>query len=521
VAPRTSARPTGSWSDSAEETRLGSIGKYTLLLRLGGGGQATTYLAFDPDLRRHVVLKLYHRALSLDEQEVVLKEGRSLARVHSPFVAQCHTAERHEGVPYLVVEHVPGRSLAEVLRAGRVPLDRAMEMTRQVAEGLAAVHACGLLHRDIKPANILVGEDGLPRLIDFGLAEPVVGGALGHVSGTPPYMAPEQARGEAGRIDARSDVFGLGATLYELLTGQPPFRAPTLEETLQAAKAGDVVPAGERNPALPTSVAALCMRCLEKEPARRFASAAELVVAIRQWQRARSWWARGLAALGVAALLAVAFAVYLAATRRDPPPAPELAKVPENTGSVTNGKKDPPRGGAIQHPKGWPLRQDFALKVAVVDKPGSPGAGPTVRAAGADGKYHFVAGERFLLRIEPGRDAFVGVWFVDDQKNVVQLFPNRRDTDPFVRGGEVRLVPTDPRLALEATESEGFEYIYIVAATRGWAQPVAVRAAGAEGVYDVVKEEDLDSLVRGLRLVEDGPEKLSEAVLPITVRAVK
>src|SRR5205807_4913043 len=132
-----------------------------------------------------------------------------------------HHVERHGDVPYLVIEYIPGQSLAEFHRSRPLSTERALDLTARVAEGLGAVHACGLLHRDLKPANILVGHDGLPRLVDFGLVKPLAGEDLHGVSGTLAYMAPEQARGEVERIDPRSALFGLGAVLFELLTGQP------------------------------------------------------------------------------------------------------------------------------------------------------------------------------------------------------------------------------------------------------------------------------------------------------------
>jgi serine/threonine protein kinase len=208
------AAPRGTPTPQSEEGER--IGKFSILRPLGQGGQAATLLAFDPDLRRHVVLKLYHQALTPAEQEMVLQEGRILARVRSPYVAQCYSAERQEGVPYLVMEYIPGRSLATRDRSKPLPPAQVLELVRQLAEGLAAVHACGLLHRDVKPGNILIGDDGRPRLIDFGLALPLASEDLAHISGTLGYMAPEQARGEADRTDARSDIYALGMVLYRV-----------------------------------------------------------------------------------------------------------------------------------------------------------------------------------------------------------------------------------------------------------------------------------------------------------------
>jgi serine/threonine protein kinase len=283
-----------------------SFGKFQVVRVLGGGGQASTLLALDPDLHCHVVLKLYHKARAPAEQEVVLREGQALARVRSPYVAQCRGVERQGGVPALVVEYVPGRDLKAQQRARPLGAAEALELTRQLAEGLAAVHACGLLHRDLKPGNVLVGDDGRPRLVDFGLAAPVASAELAGVSGTLAYMAPEQARGEAERVDARTDVYGLGAVLYELLAGRPPHQGETREGLLRAARAGDVVPPRQVNPRVPRAVSGLCLRCLAKDPAQRFASAAELATAVRRlrWRR-RLRWPLAAAALLLAALVAV------------------------------------------------------------------------------------------------------------------------------------------------------------------------------------------------------------------------
>jgi serine/threonine protein kinase len=177
-----------------------------------------------------------------------MREGRALARVRSPYVAQCYSAERQDDVPYLVVEYIPGQDLVRHTRADPLNPYQALELTRQLADGLAAVHACGLLHRDLKPANVLIGEDGRPRLVDFGLAVPFASEELARVSGTLAYMAPEQARGEMERIDARTDLFGLGAILYALLTGRPPYRAECRSALLKAASEGIVEPPRQLNP---------------------------------------------------------------------------------------------------------------------------------------------------------------------------------------------------------------------------------------------------------------------------------
>jgi hypothetical protein len=203
----------------------------------------------------------------------------------------------------------------------------------QLAEGLVAVHACGLLHRDVKPANVVIGDNGCPRLVDFGLASPVGSDALRGISGTVAYMAPEQARGLSERIDQRTDVFGVGATLYELLTGRPPHRGTTNSEIWAAARTGDIVAPKELTPGLPETVDRLCMRCLAKDPADRFGSATELREAIRACQRRAPGLGSGkklrwVGAVGLAAALLAGLMLWPLLAPKGPPATgsrPELA----------------------------------------------------------------------------------------------------------------------------------------------------------------------------------------------------
>lgn len=293
------------------------IGKYEVRRRLGAGGQAATFLAFDPDLKRHAVLKLYHEAKAPAEQEQVLREGQALARVRSPYVAQCYHADRLDGIPYLVVEYIAGENLADRHRRKPIGTQESIELVAQLADGLSAVHACGLLHRDIKPANVLIGDDGKPRLVDFGLAAHFGSDQLKQVSGTLPYMAPEAARGESDRIDIRSDIFGLGAVLYYLLTGSPPHPGKDKAELYQMACRGEIVPVVERNPQIARDVNEACMRAIAKDPYQRFASATEFRDALKKNQPRRKGFVLSLQlgrfqlGLSIAALAIVVCAVVL------------------------------------------------------------------------------------------------------------------------------------------------------------------------------------------------------------------
>jgi serine/threonine protein kinase len=296
----------GAAAGREASTVTARIGKYQIVRPLGSGGQASALLAFDPDLRRHVVLKRYHATAAPGGEEAALREGQALVRVHSPYVARCLGVERVGRAVYLVMEYIAGDDLARY--QGRSPLGptAAAELIERLAEGLAAVHACGLLHRDIKPSNILIGDDGVPRLVDFGLAVPLASTALSGISGTLPYMSPEQARGEPERIDPRTDIFGLGAVLYELLTGRPPYQGKDREEVWQQAEQCRYEPPRRIRAAVPVGLERICLKAMAAAPENRYASASELQRAMRRdlrWRRARP-----VAVIGVAVLLLLGLA---------------------------------------------------------------------------------------------------------------------------------------------------------------------------------------------------------------------
>jgi serine/threonine protein kinase len=458
---------------------LPRIGKYCISEILGEGGQAVTYKAWDPDLKRHVVIKLYHAVQTPEDREMVLKEGQALARVRSPYVAQCYGVERHESMPYLVVEYIPGQGLTELHRARPLTSAQALELIAQAAEGLAAVHACGLLHRDLKPGNILVGDDGVPRLVDFGLAMPLGDQALQHLSGTLAYMPPEQARGEIDRIDPRTDLFGLGAVLYYLLTGGPPHAAKDRDERWQAARAGEVVPARQRNPKLPAAVNDLCMRCLAKDPSGRFASATELIQAIRRLQRRRRrlpWLVSTAAAL----IVLTATALWLGLSQR--PSVTEITRRPDGTA----------------------LRQDFQINVELINSQKDP-AGPL---------YHIAEGKLLSFRVEAQHDCWLGIWYENDEGKMVQLFPNDWESNHLVVAGKPRLIPGEnTEYGIRAKPSKGPERIYVMASTEQWTPPAGKKL----GPYVVfASPEEQREALRDFEL-EAKSKAVSEKIIPIQV----
>ena len=258
-----------------------TIGKFAVLGRLGQGGQGSAYLARDPDLGRLVVLKRYHTAPAGPDAHGAVRDGKALSRLRTRYAAQCFGIERAGDDLILVLEYVPGRNLAEILKSGLPPRGAASRWIEQVAEGLEEVHACGLVHRDVKPANIVLGDDGVPRLVDFGLAAHLGSMALEGISGSPPYMSPEQARGQWERIDGRTDVYGLGAVLYSLLTGAPPHPGRTPQESLEHARIGEITRPRALNRSIPRDLERVVTKALAADPPRRFGSAAELRRALR------------------------------------------------------------------------------------------------------------------------------------------------------------------------------------------------------------------------------------------------
>jgi WD40 repeat protein len=274
--------PAQAGPDSGEKTFVPrTVGPYLLVGRIGEGGMGAVYRARQLPLNRDVAVKMILSGPYASPQMVARfrTEGQAVARLKHPHVVEIYDFDEHDGQPYFAMELVEGGSLADRLKKGPLPPRQAAELVRAVAEAIESAHEKGVLHRDLKPANVLLTPDGTPKVSDFGLAKMLDAETgltrEGAVMGTAYYMAPEQAAGRAD-LDRRADVYALGAILYELLTGRPPLKGETLSETLWLVL--------NQEPASPRKLAAevdrdleiICLKCLEKEPDRRFATALEL-----------------------------------------------------------------------------------------------------------------------------------------------------------------------------------------------------------------------------------------------------
>jgi serine/threonine protein kinase len=266
---------------------LGRLGRYRVLKVLGQGGMGVVYQAEDPLLNRTVAIKAMLPALAASSSagQRFLREARAMAAVKHDHVVTIYEVNEERGVPFLAMELLAGQALDRRLEApGELPLAEALRIGREIAEGLGAAHATGLIHRDIKPANVwLEAPRGRVKILDFGVARAAAPEAAltrpGTIIGTPEYMAPEQARGDP--VDARSDLFSLGVVLYRLCTGLLPFQGQDTVSTLMEVVLHHPPPPIQLNRALPPELSDLVMRLLEKDPDRRVGTAGEVVAALQ------------------------------------------------------------------------------------------------------------------------------------------------------------------------------------------------------------------------------------------------
>jgi serine/threonine protein kinase len=307
---------------------------YQVLEELGRGGMGVVYKAWQSRLNRVVALKmiLHGDWARPDERARFQTEAEAIARLQHPHVVQVHEVNEHDGRPFLVLEFAAGGGLDRKLAGTPLPARPAARLMEKLARAVHHAHRQGIIHRDLKPANVLLlppdetsGPLDTPKITDFGLAKLLRGGVGGQtppgaVLGTPSYVAPEQASGNAHAVGPPADIYSLGAILYEALTGRPPFRSARAVETLQQVLTEEPVPPRRLVPQVSRDLETVCLKCLHKDPGKRYGTALDLADDLRRfldgvpvrarpvaaWERAAKWARRRPAAAALVAVLAAA-----------------------------------------------------------------------------------------------------------------------------------------------------------------------------------------------------------------------
>ena len=294
------AVPDGAIPGAASASQVPKIADHQVLEVLGHGGMGVVYKAWHLRLNRPVAVKMLLAGPFARQKELerFVREAQAAAGLNHPNIVQIYEVGNAESRPYFTMEFVEGGSLSQKLAGVPQPVRQAAALTATLAETVQAAHQRGIIHRDLKPANVLLTGAGVPKIADFGLARRMEEAAAltqsGTPLGTPSYMAPEQAGGKSSAIGPMVDVYALGAILYELLTGRPPFRGESGAETVQQVLLQEPVAPSRLNPAVPRDLETVCLKCLRKEPEKRYISAAALSNDLTRFLEGRPIQARPL-----------------------------------------------------------------------------------------------------------------------------------------------------------------------------------------------------------------------------------
>jgi putative methionine-R-sulfoxide reductase with GAF domain len=279
--------PRPSQPPSERAVKFARVPNYEIVQELGRGGMGVVYKARHLNLNRMVALKMILAGAHAGPNELARfrTEAEAVAHLQHPNIVQVYEYGAHEDRPYMALELVEG-SLTKSLAGTPLPARQAAQWSETLARAVHYAHQRGVVHRDLKPANVLLSRDGVLKITDFGMAKMASGQTTGQtqtgaVLGSPCYMAPEQAEGKTRQIGPATDVYGLGAILYELLTGRPPFQAPTLHDTLNMVRLREPTPPSRLQAKLPRDLETICLRCLQKEPDKRYPSAEALADDLR------------------------------------------------------------------------------------------------------------------------------------------------------------------------------------------------------------------------------------------------
>jgi WD40 repeat protein len=292
----------------SEEAAIPRVSGYEVLGELGRGGMGVVYKARQLALNRLVALKMIPAHADPEHQRRLKAEAEVVARLRHPNFVQIYDYALGERRPYLALEFVEGGTLAQKAAGVPQPPHRAAQIVETLAAAVHHAHREGLVHRDLKPANVLLTAEGVLKIADFGLAKRLAGErgvlapgdqtATGALLGTPTYMAPEQVAGQRGAVGTATDVYALGVILYELLTGRPPFQGDSVLEVLRQVQEQEPLPPGRLQPGTPRDLETICLKCLQKEPRRRYAGAQALADDLRRFQAGEPIAARPVGPLG-------------------------------------------------------------------------------------------------------------------------------------------------------------------------------------------------------------------------------
>jgi tetratricopeptide (TPR) repeat protein len=304
IAPTVAAPEDPGPSTGDGDGHVEGIAGLELMEVLGRGGMGVVYRARDRTLDRIVAIKTIPegRFATDDQRERFRAEAQAVARLRHPNIIAIHAIGEHEKLPYLSLEFAEGGSLADRLAEKPMSPREAAALVETIARAVHAAHQAGVIHRDLKPSNVLLTADGVPKVGDFGLAKLLDDDSgrtmTGEIMGTPSFMSPEQAEGHAKRVTPSTDIYSLGAILYQALTGRPPFLGETRLETIKLVATAEAVPPRRLRPDVPHDLETIGLKCLEKEPARRYARALDLADDLRRFLEGRPIAARPVGPVG-------------------------------------------------------------------------------------------------------------------------------------------------------------------------------------------------------------------------------
>ncbi len=465
-----------------------AFGEYDLLNEVGRGNMGVVYKAWQRPLKREVALKMIKAEGPTTDDSVqrFRQEAQAAAALDHPGIVQIFNFGEFEGQHFFSMAFVDGDTLqATVERKGPLPPPEAARILKAVAEAMDYAHQRQVIHRDLKPGNILIDLSGRPRITDFGLAKSLGNTSgqtqYGQVLGTPAYMAPEQAAGKNEQVGPPADIYALGTTLYYALTGQVPFPGASVTEVLFRVVSSTPVPPRHFRPDIPPQLEAICLKCMEKEPSQRYASAGEVARLLEEWIRTHDAAQPTPSPLSLATLMklavaaAIVFFVALVAKHwRDSRPTDRGLEVVDrsmrNDAVVPTPPATPPTTTARTEKS--ERKEASELANPFPDQPRYKAFPVALEMIGATrdatGSWRLQAGEKVSFTVKADRDAYIGIWDLRANGEAVQLFPNRFQPNNRILAGEVLRVPDTNKFDIFARLSQGADRVWVVASTEPW-----------------------------------------------------